>query len=68
MSERRDNIIKALLKGVFTLPHAEEFEDVDKEYTVFKNRLLRAGLRETIGLSKEKGKSLLWFRRRKDAE
>jgi hypothetical protein len=62
--QRRLNIIERILKGI-KLPHAEEVSDLDRDYKAIYKMLERRGATESIGMSKDVDKSLIWFRRRR---
>lgn len=62
--QNRVNIIQKLINGV-NLPHQEKVENLDRDYKSIYKFMERLGLNKDIGMSKDKDRSAIWFRRKK---
>jgi len=62
--QNRANILQKLL-GDISFPHKEVVSNLDRDYKAIYKMLERRGINKNIGMSKDKDKSTIWFRKRK---
>jgi len=64
-SVRDGGLVKKIIKGEVKLPFSVKADNLRTDYTWFNKKIMKEGGSDSVGMSREKDRGLLWFHKRK---
>jgi len=64
-SVRDESLVRKIINGKVKLPLSIKTDNLRTDYTWFNKKIMKEGGSDSVGMSREKDRGLLWFHKRK---